>query len=604
MTQLDLFYRAFRDFAAAFRKDRESALLRDAIVRADERDKISVLRTVCTIDSDWVEAIERGLVFIGKAINEERQFIRSNGEVDPIEKVKHVSRESVEHLARHSELIANGMKGQELIPEKLYTVERLTDYAVYENRFLYMVLCRLKDFISLRYDRIIALTNVYHGELKMNKTVTEGKTKLEYEVSLHGSREDDEYLRRHNSVRDTLERLERMQRSVHYYLQTPLMTEVAKADKLKPPITKTNTLRMDKNFKEVVALYEFLSSYNRDGFSITQQEQKLDPLKESVADELAHTMLLLSFLSYEHGLGIEDLLKEEYEKEEARRREEEKKLELERLASLKKRIEEGGGSPEEYILLLEKQNRELEQDVQRLTLALGELDSLRAEIEKLQGTVTSLTEEMAARERAHAEQIAEYDRNIAELQEQQTEAEARHAAALIEAERVRREEVAQVRAEANEVVRGLKTDLAGKEEEVRSLSGELNALKKADDVLHARLTALRKEHGLLADTDDFTSEEAFSELERQFEALGELVRGEWRSAKRLLREEFLHTLKKSFSEKIKGTFHRKTIKDETEAPRQGEAEEGSPADPEADEIKDGGTITEERDGGPGEREDL
>lgn len=602
--QLDLFYRAFRDFVAAFQEDRVSALLRDAIVRADERDGISVLRTVCTIDSDWVEAIEQGLIFIEKAINEERQFIRSNGEVDPIEKIKHVSRESVEHLARHSNLIANGTKGEELIPEKLYTVERLTDYAVYENRFLYMVLCRLKDFISLRYNRIIALTNVYHGELKMNKKVTAGKTKLEYEVSLHESREDDWFLRMHNSVKDILERLERMQRSVHYYLQTPLMTEVAKADKLKPPITKTNTLRMDKNFKEVVALYEFLSSYNKDGFSIMQQEQKLDPLKEPVADELAHAMLLLSFLSYEHGLGIEDHLREEYDKEETRRREEAKKLELERLASLKKRIKEGGESPEEYILLLEKQNRALEQEVQRLTLALGEMDCLCTEIEKLRGTVTSLTDEMAARERAHAEQIAECDRNIAELHEQQTEAEARHVAALIEAERVRHEEVARVRAEANEVVRGLETNIAGKEEEARSLSEELKTLKKADDVLHARLTALRKEHGLLADTDDYTSEEAFSELERQFEALGELVRGEWRSAKRLLREEFLHTLKKSFSEKIKGTFRRKTIKNETEGPRQGEAKEESPANSEADEIKDGGTITEERDGGSGERKDL
>ena len=44
--------------------------------------------------------MEKGLVHIEKAIKEERQFIRSNGEVLPIEKIKHVSKESIEHLAK------------------------------------------------------------------------------------------------------------------------------------------------------------------------------------------------------------------------------------------------------------------------------------------------------------------------------------------------------------------------------------------------------------------------------------------------------------------------------------------------------------------------
>ena len=166
MTQWDLFYRAFREYGKILQKDREGASLRDAIVHADESDKITVIRTECRIEEDWVEAIEHGLVFIGKAIDEERQFIRSSGEVEPIEKVKHVSRESVEHLARHSNLISRKPpEGEDLMPEKLYTVERLNNYAVYENRFLYMMLCRLNDFISLRYNRIVRETNTYRGEV-------------------------------------------------------------------------------------------------------------------------------------------------------------------------------------------------------------------------------------------------------------------------------------------------------------------------------------------------------------------------------------------------------------------------------------------------------
>ena len=57
---------------------------------------------------------------------------------DP-EKVKNVSKDSVAHLARHSNLITRYEEGEDIIPDRLYTVERLSDYAVYENRFLYML---------------------------------------------------------------------------------------------------------------------------------------------------------------------------------------------------------------------------------------------------------------------------------------------------------------------------------------------------------------------------------------------------------------------------------------------------------------------------------
>ena len=123
MKQLDLYYRAllaYREFTA---KDRECAAIRKQTSQAGAKtDRLTVKRTVCTVDEEWVEAIERGLVFIEKAIKEERQFIRSNGEVIPIEKVKHVSKETLEHLAKHSSLITRYEEGEDIIPDKLYTV--------------------------------------------------------------------------------------------------------------------------------------------------------------------------------------------------------------------------------------------------------------------------------------------------------------------------------------------------------------------------------------------------------------------------------------------------------------------------------------------------
>ena len=156
MSQEELLYRAYLEYRKASSTDAELQRFLEVVKTANQEDDLIILtKHKCNINLDWVEAIEEGLVFIEKAIREERQFITSEGEVIEIEKVKSVSRETVEHLAKHSELITRVTENEDLTPDKLYTVEKLTDYAIYENRFLYMVLCYLRDFISIRYDKIV-----------------------------------------------------------------------------------------------------------------------------------------------------------------------------------------------------------------------------------------------------------------------------------------------------------------------------------------------------------------------------------------------------------------------------------------------------------------
>ena len=134
MNQIDVYYRALLDYRAQTTAYRDCEKLNQAFSRTNENtvDIIKVSRAECTVDEEWVRKIEQGLVHIEKAIKEERQFIRSNGEVIPIEKVRHVSKESVEHLAKHSNLLTRKPEeGKDIIPDQLYTVERLNDYAVY-----------------------------------------------------------------------------------------------------------------------------------------------------------------------------------------------------------------------------------------------------------------------------------------------------------------------------------------------------------------------------------------------------------------------------------------------------------------------------------------
>lgn len=563
MAQLNLFYRAFKDYRKAIEDERESKLLRKEIVNKDSDDKVSFTQSICTIEEDWIKAIEDGLIFIGKCIDEDRQFIRSEGTVDPIEKVRHVSRETSEHLAKHSNLITHityNEKGeQELMPEKLYTVERLNNYAVYENRFLYLVLTTLDSFVSERYNRIVRETNAYHGVAHLHKTVTAGKRKIEYTFDLDESSDDDPFIRSRSSLGALLERLERIQRSLFYYLHTPLITEVAKADKLKPPVTKTNVLRMDKNFKEVVTLYEYIAAYTGDGFTITRQEHIVDFKKNDVAEQFSEPVLLLSFLAYEHGMDLGDMLKQQYAEEEIERRAAEEREFKEKLASTRARLKEKKISPEEYIILLEKRIADMEKGERELITAKERIDELETQNGELQSQIDARVQEIAALNEQHSEELRRRDEQYDELKLTLDAQATAHAEELAELRRLDEEEIARLNEEHNAKTREADELLRQSGQQNADLKQQLNSTGEKYAVAIARLTALRKEHGLITDSEDFTSEAAFTELEHELEVFNNFVRGEWKEAKLLLRKDVFGKWKQSL--KVKKDKKDKNVND-------------------------------------------
>lgn len=443
MNQIDVYYRALLDYRAQTTAYRECERLNSAFSHTDDStvDIIKVSRAECTVDEEWVRQIEQGLVHIEKAIKEERQFIRSNGEVIPIEKVRHVSKESVEHLAKHSNLLTRKPEeGKDIIPDKLYAVERLNDYAVYENRFLYMLLCYLRDFITLRYNQIVDITSRYEGELKIDKQITVGKQKITYSVFMHDERRDDEYLREHNSAKHNIDRISLVLKTVLAFLNTPLMEYSAKAPLLKPPITKTNVLKMNNNFKGAVALYDYIISYDKPGYSVEYIVNEMAPYNEDVASEVSEAGIMLSFLTYEHGLGIEADLKEAYDEEEIIRRSIEIKRKQEEIEAMKVRVAKTGEDIEEYALAMEKQIKLLLRDNERIEPLEMELEELRAIESALRDQVNSLEIYLAETKAAMLAQEQEFLRKIAQMEED-------FAAEIAKLMREHEDEIIQIRAE-------------------------------------------------------------------------------------------------------------------------------------------------------------
>ncbi len=570
MSSLDAIYRSFVDFRKTSAEDRDCTMQRTLVARADsDKDVVETVRYVCKIDEDWVEAIEKGMTFVEKAIAEERQFIRNNGEVVPIEKVKRVSRDSVEHLSRHSDLITKEPEeGKTVVPDQLYTVERLSDYAVYENRFLYMLLRYLEQFISMRYNKIVELANTYRGSLVIDKSVKTGTQNVTFKTELKEERRNDPLLSELNPNKSIIERIAMLLKMVSHYMKVPLMQEVSKSPLLRPPITVTNVLRMNHNFRGAMKLYEFVSSYDKLGYSAEKVVKKINPFPDNAADEFAEIEELASYLAYQYGMGVKDVLRANYAAEEERRREEREKRQADKLAALRRRVSESGGNAEEYMLELEKRIRILENDSERLKEVNTALDKSTAENSRLGSALESATElaadrlaQIEAMQRRYADKVAELeglfrtrlDDLNAEHAQYADRLRAEHAEALAQkdeiiadVERQKQQIVDDCGKQLESLVETHKAELAEnarlvreKERRVAEVTEENKLLTELKTLSDGRLNALRYKHGYITDVEEYTTELAFNEIERQYEVFKDFFKRTWKKTRKNIRTELM-----------------------------------------------------------------
>ena len=542
MNPSDAYYRALLAYKRIVAEQRDCRRDSHAFAEAAGEGALTVTRVVCTVDEAWIEAIEKGLVHIEKAIKEDRQFIYSNGEVIPIEKVKQVSKDSVEHLARHAELITRAPQGEDIIPDKLYTVERLSDYAVYENRFLYMLLCYLRDFVTLRYRKILELTGRYHGALTLtHEGSTLGRT-VTVKLELEDQRQDDPYLREHNSAKESIDRMDLILKTVVAFLATPLMESAGKAAMLKPPITKTNVLKMDNNFKGAVALYDYIIAYEGAGYTITEETHTVSPFGDALREDLAEVQLLLSDLTYRYGLDLTPTLKANLERDENESHLAELKARAESLEILRRRLEREGEAPEVYALELERLTRSLRRELDRM-------DPLYAELDARRRTELSLTDTV----RTLSDRIEDFDSELARAEAARLEAEAateerhlRAAAALNEAHSAEKialaAETEALRARHSEELAALREELNRKQNELNRARAAYTELEAEKRLLHAQVLGqrARAKDVTPAELEAMTDKDSFDELERELEAFVALYGKVWKQTKRKIRKDLLN----------------------------------------------------------------
>ncbi len=281
----ELFEQYHQSFLSTVNSDDFFSYLMNAINSGDNEISFLMKKLNKNIDMRWVEMLEDCIIPLDTIIRNPRRFIVQEDEVVPIHLSKKVTPDSVRHLAQHTHMISS-IRGEEIQPNKILNVSREDTIDIYENRFIYTLLQKLRTFMEKR-------TNVLFKSMddeEMAHIVMKGQfepqlgEKVEFTVDLSTVTRPymggDELNPRHMAP---LARIDRINQYLQSFTFTSFYKEMRGCALVRPPIMRTNVIMKEPNFKKCLALWQFIEAYDEVGYTIEQFSTEQLPEKESLA---------------------------------------------------------------------------------------------------------------------------------------------------------------------------------------------------------------------------------------------------------------------------------------------------------------------------------
>lgn len=502
-------------------------------------EKLEAFDVKIIVHEDWIIKIENTLKYIENAIVENRQFIREDGEVLPIEKVRKVNKASIANLAKHSEYISKVPKEDDsIIPDKLYTIEKETDFSVYENKFLFLLLTTLRGFLSVIQEGISDAIESGYTTLSVKKKNKLNDLEDNINILLEGKNRGDDSIP--SELKDTIDRIENISSRIDSFLNMNLMKEMSKYPLISSNITKTNVLRMNENFKACVDLYEFITRYDELGYDVILNNRIIH-LDESEKTEIEIALLTIETLAYKDSKELSKAFNKEYETYLRELDDSKREIRDKRISELKEKFNSNGKTDYEYIILLEdkitdllnlkeelikldNENKALKLDNERLNNVIVDKNTIISDLEKQIHDLLNKNNELN-------EKIIDFNKNELLLNDRISELEKESSGKdkYVEDSRV---SVGKLNSEISR----LQAELINKEAEKVQIRTDI---KKDLDIKDERISILQARlltHGERS-LDDYTSEKNFDELEREYKMIEKIYKEEWKKTKKAIKKK-------------------------------------------------------------------
>ncbi len=532
-------YQNFRDkaFSALRTLAKENEMYQDAqllVGAAESTAKLTNQNIQRSIETDWIDEIERVLPYLDTVIRQPTIAIQDVEELLPVEVSRHINDRSVKHLAQHTNLIMNiNAAKNEITPQKIMNVYRDETYLTYENKFVNTLLMRLSAFVEKRYRALAGAggterkytfdyTTQFEHFLSEEKGRNTAKVTLNIELTSPLSPSSDEYNEDLDAkFADAIARISRINSTLIAY-QSSVFAQKLGRNYVRPPVIRTNAILKNKNMKECLKLWEYIESFDKVGYTVRIGEDREMPSEDYIGD--LYATVALQYVHFYNGVSEndgnrmlskkllfdtmpdfnagddEEELKDylvhdaEYKKTTPTSRHSDKK---QKLSKDERRIAEALLAALRAEEILEQKRREEEEKrrAEEARLRAEEEARIRAEEEKRRAEEARLlAEEEKRRAEAEALRLAEEEAKRREEEERQRAEEARQQEweekRLAEEENKRREEEEKMLAEMEkrreaEALRKQKEAEAlrlAEEERAREMAEAWEAKKRAEDI--------------------------------------------------------------------------------------------------------------------------
>ncbi len=264
-----------------------------------------------SIDTDWLDAIEKALPALDSIIRNPSVAIEDVDEILPVELSRHITDKSIKHLAQHTNLILD-IRGDEVTPSKILNVYHDETYLTYENKFINTLLNRLLAFVDKRYRALVDGSGTeqnYQFEYSTafeHHALEEGgrnaaKITLNIELTtplLQAEGEDGGDINARYT--DAIQRVRRINAALMAYQSSAFVQHLGR-NFIRPPIIRTNAILKNKNLKECLTLWEFIEGFDKVGYSVRTDDEVEMPSEQYVSD--FYSAVALQYVHFYHGVA-------------------------------------------------------------------------------------------------------------------------------------------------------------------------------------------------------------------------------------------------------------------------------------------------------------
>ena len=514
-------YRAYYELRETLKDDYTFNYYIDGMDRADNGEDVHSGEIFSRyIDMDWVEAIEYALPYIQNAVDEMRRTIISEEEVVNVAKIKKVGPETVKHLASHANYISKIDERGDVIPNNLLNVRKEDTYNIYENRMLFTLLTNISRFISERFRKLRETPEDSLYETHIHRDVDYHGQKIKFNFDFRDENHEVEKVDNNEDVENLsdFDRVVRIRQITQGILNSQLMKELVGIEPVHSPLTMTNLLKKNPNFKEAVQLWTFLEKYKKPGFVVEKNAFNGEMSKDIKRDIYGLMSLNRFVMEIEQSPALKEALHEKYLDEKAEEealadqgtksriacekklkevRQEEMNIRLQEIRERETEIHKLKATIEQLNMTLELREQQIVELTNKLNLAYEQIEDLKKQIMVLEEEIEKLKAEIERLLGIIEEQkkkIAELEDKVEKLTAEQAKAEITR---LLELEKQLRAEIDSLNKEIvklNGIIAKLKEDIAERDRIIANQKAEISSLNNEVANLNNTIETERKEH--------------------------------------------------------------------------------------------------------------